>query len=184
MKVLLCSDTHASQGYITLLREKINAFNPDYLIHLGDDYNDVPQLMAPEYQTIRIPGTWCPAYQDPMIENRCMEEIEGWAFFLTHTPNADRHDLPSDPKPESVLEERSCDIFCHGHTHHPICEQKDGVWILNPGHLKEKDNRGFPPTYAELLVSSEEIEIQIKGLLDSSVAPFQTISQTITRHIN
>ena len=39
--------------------------------------------------------------------------------------------------------EAGADILLFGHTHEPLCDFYDGLWILNPGSCRG----GFRPTY-------------------------------------
>jgi hypothetical protein len=168
MKVIICSDTHASQNYIDLLIERIEAYAPDCVIHLGDYWSDADQLRSDAYDLIRVPGTWTPFYQNPDIDNRKFEELNGWSFFLSHTPTHHFNDLPGDVDPQEVIRTKACDILCHGHTHHPKVARENGVWVLNPGHLKEGDDRGYPPSYAICSISDTIIECSVITLHDGS----------------
>jgi len=177
MKILICSDTHASQSYIDLLKERITEHDPDTVIHLGDYYHDADQLKSPTYDLVRVPGTWTSYYQNSDIDNRKFEDIGGWRFFLTHTPTRHFNDLPEDLDPQIVINEGRCDILCHGHTHHPRIEKKHNVWVLNPGHLKEGDDRGYPPSYAVCDIYPTTITCSIITLIDNSVLIAEEIAK-------
>jgi uncharacterized protein len=168
-KLLIASDTHGSAPYIEKCKERIAHHKPNVVFHLGDDYQDADSWRSPHYDLIRVPGTWTQHYLDPYIDNRRVESIRGWKIFLSHTPDSHYNDLQSDVKPEKIIEKQSCDLFLHGHTHRPLIDQVNGVWRVNPGHLKLDDNRGFPPTYAVAIIDPHLISITIYELEDDTV---------------
>lgn len=167
VKLLLISDTHGNQN---LLEELMAiAKGVDVIIHLGDDYCDPESFLFLKTPLFRVPGTWGPEYQNPLIENRRFESFLNWRFFLSHTPTTDLHDRPEDIDPQIVLDKQQCDVFCHGHTHQPKIEQNDRVVILNPGHLKSEFDRGFPATYSLLTLSYEWMDIKIINLYSNKI---------------
>ena len=159
MEILLISDTHGNQKMIKRMVDY--AYRVDLVIHLGDDYKDALPFIEINKPTIRIPGTWGQEYQDPMIENRRLENFHKWRFYLTHTPTKDSHDLPSDEDPMAVIFTRQCDVFCHGHTHQPEIKKIGDVVVLNPGHLKYSSDRGFPASFAHLFIDDDSCRIQL-----------------------
>ena len=163
--LVILSDTHRSQSYIDQVLDQVEKINPDQVWHLGDDYIDADCFIDRGYSVIRVPGTWRSEYQMASIDNRRYETILGWRFFLTHTPEAHFNDLMSDEDPSLVLKNADIDFFCHGHTHHPKFVREGNVWILNPGHLKEGDRRGYPPSYAILKITEENVSVSIRTLL-------------------
>ena len=94
MNVYIISDTHGNIGMVDVILEL--SADADLVIHLGDDYRDAIPFIDAKIPLIRVPGTWGREYEDPMIENRRFEDFFGVAFFLTHTPSKDLHDLPTD----------------------------------------------------------------------------------------
>lgn len=169
MRLVVISDTHRSQRYIELVRERIRGLKPDLVMHLGDFYDDADFVVQDGVSLIRVPGTWSEFYQNSMIDNRRFEEILGWRFFLTHTPERHYNDLTGDLDPERVLSEGGFDFFLHGHTHHPRIEMVGEVCVVNPGHLYEKDDRGFLPSFGVFEVSETIVDVKIFQLLDGTV---------------
>ena len=173
MKILIISDTHGNMTMVS----KILTFAKEYdqIIHLGDDYQDTKPFINAELPIICVPGTWGFEYQNSMIENRRFETFNGWRLFLTHTPTRDFHDLPDDLDPEVVLRNQNCDIFCHGHTHRPEIQEDGKVVVLNPGHLKSDFDRGFPASYATLILTPHSCEIKIIDFFSELVLKTLTI---------
>lgn len=165
MKLVIVSDSHGNKELQRIFLNQLSEHKPDMVIHLGDYYEDAYAITEAGYPLIRIPGTWTSYYQDSMIDNRRYESFLGWTFFLTHTPTVDYHDLPEDEDPEDVIFQQKCDVLFHGHTHHPRIEKVGNVWVINPGHTKSKFDRGYPPSYAIVTVSSVIVKCSIIELL-------------------
>ncbi len=162
MKILMLSDTHGNQVMLQRVIMYLSQNKIDLVIHLGDDYQDGELIIAAGYPLIRIPGTWTVEYKNTLIENRRFEVFEGWRFFLTHTPESHFNDLPDDLDPQVILTNQECDVFCHGHTHHPeIVTDDNDVIRLNPGHLKRPEDRGCRASFAILDVTSNDLKIKI-----------------------
>lgn len=175
--LVILSDTHRSDTYIQKVLQQLSAINPDQVWHLGDDYQDADCLIDAGYAIERVPGTWTEEYANYTIDNRKEVSVLGWRFFLTHTPEAHFNDHISDPDPQAVLATGDIDFFCHGHTHHPKLEMSGDVCVLNPGHLKEGDRRGYPPSYAILTVSENAVSVRIQTLLEGTCLLEKTISR-------
>ena len=168
LKVLIISDTHGSSSYIDQILHLCNTQPPDEIWHLGDNYEDTLPFLDAGYAMERIPGTWDREYQDPFIDNRQHLERLGWRVFITHTPEKDSHDRPEDPDPQAILNAQNSDVFMHGHTHKPDLYTAKSVTVLNPGHLKQGDNRGYPPSYAWMTMTPSTCEIEILELGEGS----------------
>jgi len=39
-------------------------------------------------------------------------------------------------------------VYLFGHSHIPLLEIKEGIFFINPGHLKDEDKKGYPPSFA------------------------------------
>lgn len=178
--VAVLSDTHSSRRFGEIWLNQLIELKPDLVLHLGDFYDDAAPIRELGLNLIQVPGTWTPYYKRPDIENRVFVDLYGWTAFLTHTPDVHFNDLPLDIDPAQVIRDQSADILMHGHTHHPGISQKNGVWVLNPGHLYEADNRGFPPSYAILNFSEADLSISIKELLSDSLLDSKVITKRKT----
>jgi putative phosphoesterase len=137
----------------------------DVIVHLGDDYDDVKVLSDHEETTmIQVPGVFSTYYQDPGIPNRVIEEWEGVRVLLTHTPETHENDLPADLDPTAVAARGEVSVVLSGHSHIPKVNMERGVIWVNPGHLKDDDKKGYPPTYALLEIIGTEIRVRIVDL--------------------
>lgn len=160
-RIAVLSDSHGNAELTKDVLAQLETQSIDLVFHLGDDYKDGRWITDAGYSLIQVPGTWTPEYFLESIENRRLEIIEGWRMFLTHTPEHHFNDLVTDVWPEQVLEAKACELFLHGHTHHPKVETKEGITILNPGHLKHPVDRGHPASYAILDITPTTCEIWI-----------------------
>ncbi|MFC1767665.1 metallophosphoesterase family protein [Candidatus Margulisiibacteriota bacterium] len=173
MKIGAVSDSHKNTTNLQKAFEYLrDVENIDLMIHLGDDYSDVsglerftiPFIGNRRVPILKVPGVYDPEYKDPAITNRMIKEYEGWKTLITHTPGSHENDLPQDVNPDLVSQSLGVKIILHGHTHIPSIEEKKNIFFINPGHLKEDDNRGYPPSFAVLDVSREEVQVKILSL--------------------
>ena len=165
MKIGVVSDSH---GHVENLRQAVKDMHEagvEVIVHLGDDYDDVKALShQDETSIIQVPGVFSTYYQDPRIPNRVIEEWEGVRVLLTHTPEAHKNDLPTDLDPAAVVARGEVRMVLSGHSHIPeVKEEGEVVWV-NPGHVKDDDKKGYPPTYALLEITGTEIRVRIVDL--------------------
>jgi len=166
MKIGIVSDSH---GEVENLKDAVDWLvdgGAEKIIHLGDDYDDAEGL---KIEVIRVPGVFSRYYKDPEIPNRRIEEIEGWRVLLTHTEQSHENDLPTDIKPEEVIERREVELVLCGHTHIPKIEEKGGILYINPGHLKKKDKKGYPPSFASVEFTREKVDAKIIDLKSKEI---------------
>lgn len=164
MRVGVVSDTHGNQKGMGLLANRLKSLGIETLLHLGDDYRDVATLVQSGLKVLGVPGLYCPEYRDPLIPNRQVVELGGLKFLLTHTEMRHPHDGPGDPDP--VRLSFKVDVVLYGHTHAPHLEKRQGVVWINPGHLRDRADRGHPPTFALLQISPAELKVQLHRLAD------------------
>ena len=87
-----------------------------------------------------------------LLPKELVVEVEGVRLGMKH-----------DPGPEAGREERllaqfsGCGAVIFGHTHLPVVEQREGVWVLNPGSPTER-RRG--PFHAMLVLEVAAGEIR------------------------
>jgi putative phosphoesterase len=127
MKIGVVSDSH---GHIENLRraaQDMHEAGAEVIVHLGDDYDDVKALSDQEgTAVVHVPGVFSTYYQDTGIPNRVIEEWEGVRVLLTHTPEAHKHDLPTDLDPAAVVAREEVRVVLFGHSHIPEVREKGG----------------------------------------------------------
>lgn len=156
------SDTHGNVPAIQAVADRFRRAAVDQVLHLGDDYLDILFFEAAHLKVVAVPGLYCQEYRDPTIPNRRLENLAGVTFLMTHTPELSKFDLPGDLNPASWPEE--VDVVLYGHTHIPGIVERQGVWWVNPGHLKAHDRRGHPLSYAFIRLDPPAVDVRIVGL--------------------
>ncbi|MDA8352537.1 MAG: metallophosphoesterase [Firmicutes bacterium] len=144
MRVLIVSDSH---GQGELLRTVVDRVDADHVIHCGDFCTEASHLPTGSLTVVRGNCDW------EEVREEAYWDGGPHRFYVTH---GHRHQVRSTLLPiQYRAQENGADIACYGHTHYPLCEQADGVLLINPGSLV--DPRGFPhPSYAILEMEGEE----------------------------
>lgn len=175
MKIIVVSDSHGEMDNITNLSKTVKEEGVSKVIHLGDDYDDTQLLIAEGVDIERIPGVFSAYYTEKDIPNRKIIEIEGWKLLLTHTKEKHENDLPDDISPENQIKNGSVDIVLYGHTHIPAIGIEGNIYLINPGHLKLDDKRGYEPSYAVLEINKDTINVSIKRLNSKEIVMKEVI---------
>jgi len=168
----ILSDTHGNVESIQQVTGRFLAAKVHQVLHLGDDYLDTLFLEAANLKVLAVPGLYCPEYRDPTIPNRRLENLAGVSILMTHSPEATKFDQPGDLDPEGVPVD--VDVVLYGHTHVPSIQEKQGVLWVNPGHLKAHDRRGYPLSYALMLLAPPTVDVKVVSL-----ATGQTLLNTV-----
>jgi predicted phosphodiesterase len=117
------------------------------LYHLGDDYEDVLHLAEEEVEVVQVPGIYHPKYQDGSLPPKVLENVMGVRIMLVHCLEKDI----------TKQDRRVVDIILHGHTHHPKMELADGLFLMNPGHLKGPKDKNIPPSFGLLDIGTKDV---------------------------
>lgn len=160
MKIFFVSDIHGSIYYLKKAIEKFEEEKPDQIVVLGDvmyhgprnplpkDYNpsEVADLLNSYKSLIIAVRGNCDSEVDqmlieyPMMSDYTIINMNGYKIFATHGHIYDKSNMPELIKG---------DVFIHGHWHLPMAENKDGIFILNPGSIALPKG-GFSNSYAIL----------------------------------
>ncbi|MBU1487927.1 YfcE family phosphodiesterase [bacterium] len=164
-KIGLMSDSHGNLGYLKKAADYLSKeARVDFLIHLGDNYEDAELLKNYKIKLIQVPGVFSPLYQDPDVSHRIMTNIEGLRIMISHTVSFHQNDSKDDLLPEEAIKKGWVDMLLYGHTHIYSIDFDQGVILINPGHLKAENDKGNPPTFSEIEIGDEEIKVRIIGL--------------------
>jgi putative phosphoesterase len=115
------------------MREAVQGVKPDAIIHLGDYFDD-GEVIREENMHIpfhSVPGN-CDKYR--MYQPRAeilSYPVCGVRLYMTH---GHKHHVKSGLY--SLLQDAKAadaQAVLFGHTHSPLCEMIDGMWVLNPG---------------------------------------------------
>lgn len=158
MKICIVSDSHKE---VENLQKVIDREDFDLLIHLGDDYRDMDKIKISK-EFIRIPGVYDPEYFKEGIEKRIIKKFGKFRFLLTHTVASHSNDREAGVliKPETLYEKNKVDVVLFGHEHAPEISYSGKILFINPGHLKNKDKRGYEPSYVILDVDDEKLKVK------------------------
>lgn len=146
MKLMIASDIHGSAYFCRRLAEQFEAERADKLLLLGDilyhgPRNELPREYAPKL-VIEILGSInekilcvrgnCDTEVDQMVLNFPVLAdyaallLDGRVFYATH---GHKYNI------DSPLPMAEGDILLYGHTHVPMCEQRDGRIFANCGSV-------------------------------------------------
>ncbi|MGG6313064.1 phosphodiesterase [Paenibacillus macerans] len=160
MKLMFISDIHGSGAWLDRAIAKAEEERPDQIVMLGDFLYHGPRNPLPEgYDPKRVAETLnrhkqcivavrgnCDAEVDqmllefPMMADYAMIFAEGRRIYATHGHGFNIDQLPP-------LTDK--DVFIQGHTHIPVADHKNGVFVLNPGSIAlPKEN--YPNSYGIL----------------------------------
>lgn len=144
MKWLIASDIHGSAKWCRTLMSAVADEHADRVLLLGDllyhgPRNDLPEEYDPRAVIAMLGGLTgrvlcvrgnCDTEVDqmvlpfPILADYCLLEAAGRMIFATHGHHWHAGQLP--PLTPG-------DVLLYGHTHVPLCEEKDGILLLNPG---------------------------------------------------
>lgn len=159
MNLGLISDTHNTIGNLDKAIKKLKEIGVEKIIHLGDNYTDIDEIG--ETEILRVPGVFSECYQNPNILNRIVCFFSGWRVLISHTVSSHPNDLKNDIKPEEYIQDKKIDVVLYGHTHIPNIKKEGEIIYVNPGHLKDEDKKGHPPTFGLLEFTEKDIVIKI-----------------------
>ena len=128
MKILVLSDSH---GTLSSMENAVERERPDYIFHLGDYQRDARKLeeFYPEIPLLSVPGN-CdrPLPGEPLT---LVREYGGVGILLTH---GHAYGVKSGLlRMELAAREAGVQVALFGHTHHAVCEDLGGLWLMNPG---------------------------------------------------
>jgi len=152
MRVIVMSDSHGSFDRVKQIFED----NPgaDIFLHLGDGARDFEAAGRLFPDTVRkaVRGN-CDVWFDSELLKSGLLEAGGKRIFYTH---GDLYHAKYGP--DELLRagrENKADIVLYGHTHTALQEYHDGLWLLNPGSVR--DSSHTPAGYLALDITGAGI---------------------------
>ena len=154
MKILVLSDSH---GNVDNMIQAAETVRPDRIFHLGDVMPDGAKLHArfPEIPFEQVPGNCDYDTQTPPEK---LLLLEGKRILLCHG-----HTLHVKNGLLSAMYtalQRQADVLLFGHTHKIFCETRNGVAMLNPGSIGDRNY----PTYGILELKDGAVSITTEPL--------------------
>ena len=159
MRILIVSDTHRNHSLIPTILKEDGPY--DMMIHCGDlegEEEIISRFTGPECACVMVPGNndfFC------MLPKERSFRIEGRNIWVTHGHNYYVSMDTSIIRDEAKA--RGMDIVMFGHTHKPLVEYSEGVYLVNPGSLTFPRQPGRQSSYIVLdLVDGQEPQFEIK----------------------
>lgn len=151
MRVLVISDTHGD--YTNLNNILLSQRKAEVVFFLGDGADDIEKVKPnyPEKMFITVRGN-CDWGSDLPIEQ--FFTLEGKKIMSTHGHAYDVKFTYS--RVINHAKYNDCDILLFGHTHTPITEYEDGLYIMNPGSA-----HGYGGTYGIIDITPQGIVTNI-----------------------
>jgi putative phosphoesterase len=145
LKILIFSDTH---GYLREIPYLRHPDEYDYLIYLGDGYEEV-EKMALSYgidnKFIAVTGNCDFA---PSVSRQKLFEIGSVRIFITH---GDLYNVKKDyQKIFAKARELNADIAMFGHTHYADHQVIEGIHLFNPGSVLPRGRNYSSVGYLEI----------------------------------
>lgn len=145
MKILVFSDSHGSTKPMIELVERNK---PDRILHLGDVVRDAYVLREkfPQIPLDLVRGNCDGRLPEP---EELHLTLEGRRIFLCH---GHTYHVKYDWA-EAAIAARAegADILLFGHTHHAMYTYKSGLWIMNPGSVRE----GWDASYGVIILEGK-----------------------------
>ncbi len=153
MKLLVISDVHGRRDAV----ERVLAQHGDAatVIFLGDGLREVEDVADshPQRSFLTVPGNCDFAALQPAAR---LEILGGKRFFITHGHKYNvKYGLYTL---ELAARERQADVVLFGHTHVPLEDYADGLYMLNPGSL------GYEGSYGLVDVSAAGVVTRLMRL--------------------
>ena len=128
MKIIAVSDTHGREEALRWAYTQHP--EADMFLHLGDGYSELKALMDqhPQKLIAGVAGN-CDIFTDQPEER--IFTLEGVKILACHGHKRGvklgLHAL------RKYCRDNGIKLCFFGHTHHPLCAERDGCWFLNPG---------------------------------------------------
>jgi putative phosphoesterase len=148
MKVLIVSDTHGREKYLTDTLQRVKPI--DLLIHLGDFEGGEKYIksIAPCPVEFVLGNndyfTGLPKEKLIQIGNNTVMLTHGHLYGVNYNTSVIR---------KAALKNHA-DIVMFGHTHIPLIDLNDDIWLINPGSLALPRQRGRIPTFIIMDIDS------------------------------
>lgn len=128
-KLIICADSH---GCVPAL-ERIFKAEPDMTaaIFLGDGLRDYDRASSFAPEKARLYGVSGNCDYNVLEPGEGLAAFESVLFFYTHGHMYGvKYNLDTIAQ---AAKARGADVALFGHTHHALCEERDGVLLFNPG---------------------------------------------------
>lgn len=159
MRIIVMSDSHGDFNRVM----RIFSDNPgaDLFLHLGDGAKDFEEAgwLFPDTVRKAVRGNCDFGYDNELLKDGLLE-VEGKKIFYTH---GDRYQVKYGLENlERTARDKGVDIALYGHTHTALQEYQDGLWLINPGSVR--DSSHTPAGYLALDITPAGVVPVIRRL--------------------
>jgi putative phosphoesterase len=141
MKLFVASDIHGSFYYCKKMIEEFEKDNYDYLVLLGDIlYHGPRNELSMEYDCKKV-SELLNKYKDKIIavKGNCDAEVDQMVLNFEILDSYDSYlnglDCHFEHGHHLDLYNGNAELVFTGHTHIPLCEEKEGYININPGSI-------------------------------------------------
>jgi len=152
MKIGIISDTHGNKQ---CMDEAISyLMDCDLIIHAGDNFSDSKYI----HSTTKIGMMAVKGNCDfDNVEDELIFDIEDKNIFLCH---GDKYGVKYGLEQlEEKAKEVEANIVIFGHTHTPLCIEKDNILYINPGSVSIPRNVNYK-SMAILYIDNDNISVE------------------------
>ncbi len=132
----LVADTHLprfGRHLPRLLLDRLAAAHVERILHLGDlTASFVVEQLAEIAPVEAVAGNNDPPDLVARFGTRRIVEIDGLRIGCTHGHLGPRR-LTTPERARLAFADGGTDVIAFGHSHIPVCDVVDGVWLVNPG---------------------------------------------------
>jgi hypothetical protein len=148
------SDTHLprfGQRLPGALTDGLRRHGVDLILHLGDFTGpEVPALFESLARLEAVAGNNDPPALWTRFGRRKIVQVGGVRIGLVHGDGRGRGGTIA--RSVSAFPEGRVDVVCFGHSHQPLCERRESLWLLNPGSPTDKRRQ---PRYSYAVIDIE-----------------------------
>ena len=154
MKIVVFSDSH---GNVTNMKKVVEKERPDHIFHAGDVARDADALRS-AFPDIPLEGVCGNCDHDSDMPAQLIADVQGRRVMLCHGHLY--HVKLGMGAAVAAARKAKVDALVFGHTHEALCMESEGLWILNPGSIRD----GWRPSYGVMELSQDGITCHITEL--------------------
>ncbi len=158
-RVVVIGDTHLPR-FGRALAEFVRAAcsDADLILHAGDHTEPfVLELLSALAPTEAVAGNNDPPELVERLGFSRVVEVEGVRIGLTHGHLGPGRTTPDRAWVTFADAEPRVDAVAFGHSHQPMIERRDGIWLLNPGSPTDRRRQ---PTFSLMRLEVDGREIR------------------------
>jgi putative phosphoesterase len=158
-RLVIVGDTHLPRFGRVLPAALSHALeDADRILHVGDHTQPfVLDLLATLAPTEAVAGNNDPPELLKRLGTTRMVTVEGVQFAMTHGHLGPGRTTPDRAFRTFASLDPPADAIAFGHSHQPMVERRDGIWMLNPGSPTDRRRQ---PSFSFLRVEVDGAELR------------------------